>query len=366
MTRSSPSNSNGRAMSRSRTTRSIESGSVRGNSAAGRRSTSRPTTASSRAVLQVRLDERRADGADAGVILGDEELAVVQAEGLAQRAHRAVVGGHAADEGDGRLDDLALGDGALEVAHHRVAEAAQHLRRLVALLLRVDHVALGEDAAAAGDAGGLAGPEDDVAHVLDVVEQPARLLVHEGAGAGGAVAVGLVVDDAGATDVARLQTDELGGLAAHLEDGVGLRLQSRDAACDGLELVLKGGVERRADEAPAGPGDASPAQRALGQHSQQLAEQHFGRFGRTALDAPVLSDEHGAVAHQRQTIARGLEEVEVSREKIVEEVLITSLADECGLEADAADVDAECGHWCETEPSFGERTPRRLQSLPSV
>jgi hypothetical protein len=32
----------------------------------------------------------------------------------------------------------------------------------------------------------------------------------------------------------------------------------------------------------------------------------------------------------------------------VEEVLVASLADERGLEADAADVDAECGHWSKT------------------
>ena len=306
--------------------------------------------------LEVGLDERGADGADARVVLGDEQLAVVEGEGLAQRAHGALVGGHAADERDGRLDDLALGDGALEVAHHRVAEAAQHLGRLVALLLRVDHVALGEDAAAPGDAGGLAGAEHDVAHVLDVVEQPARLLVHERAGAGGAVAVGLVVGDAGAADVARLQTDELGGLAAHLEDRLRLGMQRGDAARDGLELVLEGGVERRSDEAPAGAGDAGAVHGALGQHRQQLAEQGLGRLGRAALDAPVLRHEHRRAVDDRQTVAGRLEEVGVLREKVTEEVLVISPADECGLEADAADVDAKRGHGCDTGSSSGGRT----------
>ena len=40
-----------------------------------------------------------------------------------------------------RLDRPALDDAALEVARHGVAQAAQDLRRRVALLLRVDHVA---------------------------------------------------------------------------------------------------------------------------------------------------------------------------------------------------------------------------------
>ena len=294
--------------------------------------------------LEVGLDQRGADGAHARVVLGDEQLAVVQVERLAQRAHGAVVGGHAADERDGRLDDLALGDGALEVAHDGVAEAAQHLGRLIALLLRVDHVALGEHAAAAGDAGGLAGVQHDVAHVLDVVQQAAGLLVHEGAGAGGAVAVRLVVEDAGAADVARLQTDELGGLAAHLEDGLRLGVQRADAPRDGLELVLEGGVERRGDEAPAGARDAGAVHGALGQHGQQLVEQRLGRLGRAALDAPVRGHEHRRVPDQRQTVGRRLEEVGVLREKIAEEILVVSLADECGLEADAADIDAKRGH----------------------
>ena len=50
-----------------------------------------------------------------------------------------------------RLHRPPLHDGALEVARHGVAQPAQDLRRRVALLLRVDHVALGEHRAASGD-----------------------------------------------------------------------------------------------------------------------------------------------------------------------------------------------------------------------
>ena len=329
-----------------------------GNSTAGRLSTSRPRIGALARRLHVCLDQSGADGAHARVVLGDEELTVLERERLAQRAHGALVGRHAADERHRRVDDLALGDGALEVAHDGVAEAAQYLGRFVALLLRVDHVALGEHAAAAGDAGGLAGLEHDVADVLDVVEEPARLLVHERAGAGGAVAVGLVVGDAGAAAVPGLQTDELGGLAAHLEDGLRLGVQRADAARDRLELVLEGGVERGADETAAGAGDAGAAHGTLRQDGQHLAEQVLGRLGRAALDAPVQSDQHGAALDQREAVTRSLEEVWVALEKVGVQFLVFSLTDERGLEADAADVDSERGHgWIAAPPLTGRDRP---------
>ena len=171
--------------------------------------------------IGIRLEKRGADRAHREVVLRYEQAAVLEAEGLAQRLDCALVGGDAADEGDGRLDGLALRDGASEVADDGVAQASQDLRRLVSLLLRVDHVRLGEHAAAAGDAGRLAGSQHDVADVLDVVEQTAGLLVHERPRAGCAIAVGLVVGDARASVAApRLETDELGRLPTHLEHGL--------------------------------------------------------------------------------------------------------------------------------------------------
>jgi len=142
------------------------------------------------------LEQRRPDRAHREVELGHEQAPVLESERLAQRLHGALVGGDAADERDRGGDDLALGDRPPEIAHHGVAEAAEHFRRFVALLLGVDHVALREHAAASGDARRLAGPEHDVADVLDLVQQPARLLVHERPGTGGAVAVRLIVGDA--------------------------------------------------------------------------------------------------------------------------------------------------------------------------
>ena len=175
---------------------------------------------------------------------------------------------------------LPLAMRALEVADHRVAQTAQHLGRLVALLLGVDHVALGEDAAAPGDAGRLAGVEHDVADVLDVVVQAARLLVHERPGAGGAVAVGLVVGDADpAQRRVGLQADVLGGLAAHLEDGVrppGAAAPRPRAMA--LNSFSKPALERLADQAAAGAGDAHAARpRPRQDHGQQFVDQRPGR-----------------------------------------------------------------------------------------
>ena len=92
----------------------------------------------------------------------------------------------------------------------------------------MDHVGLGEHAAAPGDVGRSTGRDDDVADVLDLVQKPAGLLIHERAGAGGAVAVGLVVGDARAPGRrVGVETDELGGLATHLEDRDDVGVQAR-------------------------------------------------------------------------------------------------------------------------------------------
>ena len=203
---------------------------------------------------------------------------------------------------------------------------------------------------------GLAGAEHDVAHVLDVVEQPAGLLVHERAGAGGAVAVGLVVGDAGAAAVApasrRMNLEVsppiskivcVSGCSAAMPRVMALNSFSKAAS--------SAGPTRR----PPEPVTRTPCTEPCGQHGEELVEERLGRLGRAALDAPVLGDEHRRVADQRQAVARRLEELGVLREKVAEEVLIVSLADERGLEADAADVDAKRGHGCEDGSSSGGR-----------
>ena len=235
-------------MSRSSTTRSIESGSLTGKSAAGRRPGVQRRRREVARLVGVGLDaERRRWRPSRQWYSGTNRLPSSKSKASRSACTTPVLAATPPMKATGGSIDLALGDRAAEVADDRVAQAAQHLGRLVALLLGVDHVALGEHAAAAGDAGRLAGAEHDVADVLDVVEQAAGLLVHERAGAGGAVAVGLVVDDARAPWLtAGLEADELGRLAAHLEHGLRVRVQGGDAAGDRLELVLEGGAERLA------------------------------------------------------------------------------------------------------------------------
>ncbi len=292
--------------------------------------------------------------------LRDEEIALVEVERLAQRLHGALVGGHAADEGDRRLDDLALGDRSLEVADDGVTEPAQYLGRLVALLLGVDHVALREHAAAAGDARRLAGIEHNVADVLDVVQQATRLLVHERARAGGAIAIGLVVDDAGAPALINgLETDELRGLAAHLEDRVRIGVQSGDAPGDGLELVLEPGVERLADETPAGTCDAHTGQLAGRQHREELVDEGTRGLARTALDAAVPCDQQRSPIDHGQAPLGDHEEIRMLGQQPSVEGRVVGLAGEGRLEADAADVKTERRHdslwWRMADTSVGTR-----------
>ncbi len=285
--------------------------------------------------------------------LRHEERVAFELEGLAHGAHGARIGGHAADEGDRGLNDLALGDGAPEVADDGVAQPAQHLRRAVALLLRVDHVALGEHAAAPGDARRLAGVEDDVSHVLDVVQQTAGLLVHEGTGPGGTVAVRLIVGDPGTADLAaRLQADELGGLAAHLKDGTGAGVEVRHAPADGLELVLKARRHRLPDKATARAGHANARQIAVRQDGAKLLEERPGSVRGATLDAAVSRDQQRPAAHRHRR--RGsLEQIGVIVLELQEDGLVFSLADERRFEADTADIDAEDCHGFELWTSCG-------------
>ena len=138
-------------------------------------------------------------------------------EGL---AHPQVVG-HAALKGHRRADDLALGDIALQVPGHGLAETGDDLVIRGGALLQVDHVGLGKDAAAPGDPGRGGGFQGQLAELLDGVAQAVGLLVQEGAGARGAHGVhGEILDDQVA--VFFVHHDHLGVFAPHVDDGAGL------------------------------------------------------------------------------------------------------------------------------------------------
>ncbi len=127
---------------------------------------------------------------------GHLELLGLKPERLLHGGHHALIGGHPADEEGGRLDLLALGYGPLEIAGNRDAEALHDLGRCGPLLLGVDHVRFREDGAAPRDARRSRGREGNASHVLDPKAQARCLLVYEGAGPCGAIAVGAVIHDA--------------------------------------------------------------------------------------------------------------------------------------------------------------------------
>ena len=112
------------------------------------------------------LQDGGAYGAAPGILGGNEQLLSASAECLAQRERHAAVLRHRADQRHGRLDRPALHDRTLEIARHGVAQPAQDLGGRVALLLRVDHVALGENRAAAGDARRATGGAHQAAHLF--------------------------------------------------------------------------------------------------------------------------------------------------------------------------------------------------------
>src|ERR1039457_2207823 len=181
------------------------------------------------------------------------------------------------------MDGTAADDADLEIARHGVAEAAQDFGRRVALLLGVDHVALGEDRAAAGDARGATGGADYLADLFDRILHAQGLLVEDGAGAGGAFAGAVVIDDGRA-----FETDVLGAFAADFEDRADLRVDRADHAGDGLELVFEEQAQDTGDGAGAGAGDADAFDAIFGHDFVKLVQQIVSGLDGAAGDAAVF------------------------------------------------------------------------------
>ena len=242
-----------------------------------------------------------ADGADHAVVRRHDDVPVQDlAEG---GGHRVVVGG-AALEVDGVADvaaahqavEVVVGDGVGQPGH-------QVLLVRAALQVRVD-VALHEDGAALAQAHGRLGRQGQLGELADDLDaQLLRLLLQEGAGAGGAGLVHGEVDHH-----AVLQADELAVLPADLEDGVGhavdeLAADEGGARLVGGDLVVDGvGADELADElaARAGGGDAQDVQ--AGAHlvpdvGQALVD-HLDRAA-VGLDVDLLDHLAGLVQHHQ-------------------------------------------------------------------
>ncbi len=190
-----------------------------------------------------------------GEVLRDDQVGLGELEDLEDGAADAFVGGHPALEGHRPFEVAPADDLALEVAYHGEAEAGDDVVDGGAHLLEVDHVALGEDGAAAGDAGRVLGLQGDVAELLDGDAHARGLLVEEGAGAGGADAVeGEVGHPGRRLGGVLFQDDELGVLAADLEDGADLGMEAGGAGGLGGDLIDEGDAQQRGDELAAGAG----------------------------------------------------------------------------------------------------------------
>ena len=207
--------------------------------------------------------------------------------------HHPGVLGNAALEHHGRGDLLALAHVVQVVAGHSVAEPRDDVLARVAHLDLVHEIALGEHGAARGDVGRLGGSERDVAELLYLHAQAVRLRRQKRAGARGAQGVhGVVHRDAIG------HADDLGILAADLQNGAHVRVQMGGAHGMGGDLVLDhGSPQHGPHETPraarrASADDIHPRAFHL---ALQLAHDVLRRLGRVALGPQIRPRDNGAI-----------------------------------------------------------------------
>ncbi len=165
-------------------------------------------------------DDRAAEGAGDFVVRRDSDRATGD---LLEGGDDGAVEGGAALEEDAVADALAADDAVEIVVDDRVGEARDEVLDGRAGLLLAGELGLHENGAALAEVGRLARLEGEVGELaLDGDAEALGLLFEKGPGAGGADLVHLEVDD-----VAVVEGDELGVLAADLEDGVHRRDRSR-------------------------------------------------------------------------------------------------------------------------------------------
>ena len=108
----------------------------------------------------------------------------------------SLIGGHPALEGN-RLEDIfPLGDIAFQIPGHGKTESGDDVVIRSGLLLEMNHIGLGKDGAAAGNAGRGFGFQGQLAEFFDGQAQAVGLLIQEGAGPGRAKGVhGKILDE---------------------------------------------------------------------------------------------------------------------------------------------------------------------------
>src|SRR3970282_1589039 len=226
--------------------------------------------------------------------LRNKKLVSVQFEDIAKSSQHSPVPCDAADEHHRRQDVLALDDAAAEVARYRFAQALQNLGNRVAFLLGVDHIRLGEDRAAAGNARRATRAADNFPDLLDVVKQARGLLVEKGSCAGSAIAARRVVQDSQAPGCGHLiQQNVFRASPAHFKDAARLRVINGGGLGDGFDFVFKIDSENLGDELASGAGHPDAFDLFLGNPVVEFVEEIEGGLHGAALDATVGRDQDG-------------------------------------------------------------------------
>ncbi len=157
---------------------------------------------------------RGARGTEEQVIIRDAPLPLVEAEDLPQGAPEPWVRRAATDEHHGWLDGAPFEDRRDKGPSQREAEAVGDLLGGSPLLLKVDHVALGEHRAAARDRRAPLRALCQGAELVEIHLEPARLLLEKRPRAGGTGAVeGKVLNSPRSVD-----ENPLRELAAQVDD----------------------------------------------------------------------------------------------------------------------------------------------------
>ena len=280
---------------------------------------------------------------------------VVQLERFAQGPHHGRVGRYPAQQGDRRLRNPTSDHGGFVVGGHRVAQAAQHLRRAEALLLGVDHVTLGKNAAATGDLRRPGGALHDRPDVLDGILQSRSLLIEERSGARGAVPVGAVIEDAQspATGV-RFEANVLAGLAADLKDGANLVMEQVHGPGGGLEIVIARQVQGLGDQFAARTGQSDRGNRLTVEVFGQFSQDFAGRFEWSATRASWPGDQHGPVVCS----GRGQQPQKLPAAASVENRIDQRFGEyQRSLGADRAHIDAQVNTHLLLRPRRSRATP---------
>ena len=175
-----------------------------------------------------------------------------------QRARERRVGGRLALEEHAVEQPALAHHPAAVVAHHRVLQAGEDVLAAEAVAERLGGHVGDEDRAGLPEVGRPVAERGQPPELGDVVHPVGdRLLLEERAGAGAAHAVHVGVDDAAVLDV-----DELGVLAADLDDreaAAAVRVERRGGRRVGDDLVLHG--EARAEVREGGAERRSPRRR---------------------------------------------------------------------------------------------------------